>query len=87
MDITPRTMSRIIKQNLGPKSFQKTNSMPYIALKENRGGKNQDAYCCCTEKSIKKKSSIQMKKIVLCRKLSINKTKKFMHGHTRKPPI
>ena len=37
-----------------------TNRTLTITLKENRGGKNQDA--CCTAKSITKKSPLEMKK-------------------------
>ena len=62
MDIAPRTMSHIIKQDLGVGAFKhQTGQCLTIVLKENRE-KNQDT-CSRTVKSITKKSSLQMKKI------------------------
>ena len=54
MDIVSKTMSRVIKQDLGLGAFKwQTGQHLTIALKEN-GGKNQDTCCCRTVKNIKK---------------------------------
>jgi hypothetical protein len=46
-----RTMSHIIKQDLGLGAFkQQTGQCLTISLKENRKIKNQDACCHCTVK-------------------------------------
>ena len=78
MDIAPRTMSRIIKQDLGLSNEKQDNA---IALKENRKINHPDACCRCTVK----KSSLQMKHFLMRMKLSITKTIEFMHAHPRKP--
>ena len=68
MDIAPRSMSRIIKQDLGLKAFKRqTRQRLNVALKED----------ACY------RSYLQMKKL-LWRKLSLSKTIEFMHGHPRK---
>ena len=65
MNIAPRTMSCIIKQDLGQRLT--------FALKEDRK-KNIKTLCCYSMvKSITKKSSLQMKQFLLWRKLSIRK--------------
>ena len=61
MDIAPRTMSCIIKQDLELGAFKRqTGQRLIIALKENRE-KNQDAFCRSTVKGFTKKSSLQVK--------------------------
>ena len=66
IDIAPRTMSCIIKQNLELRAFkQQTGQCLTVALKENTKI-NQDT-CCC-------------KKILLWRKLSISKKIEFIQG-------
>ena len=82
MGIVPRTVSRIIKQDLGLRAFKRQTRRLTFALKENRNKKDA---CCCTEKSVKHKSSLQMKHFLLWSKLLISKTIDFMHGHPRKP--
>ena len=72
MDIAPRIMSRIIKQDLRLRAFKRQTGHLTFSLKENRGKKNQDT-CCCTINSIANKSSLQMKKMLLWKKLSIRK--------------
>ena len=62
MDIVLRTMSHIIKGDLGCGALKQGESLT-IALKENRIKKKQDTHCCCMVKSITKKSSLQMKKM------------------------
>jgi hypothetical protein len=76
-----------LQTRLGTWDFQTTNrTMPYHCIKRKLGGGgNKDTYCHCTVKSITKTSSLQMKKCLLWRKLSISKTIEFMHGYPRKP--
>ena len=84
MDIASRTMNHITKQNFGIGAFKRqTGQCLTVALKENRK-KIKNCYHCMV-KSIVKKSSLQVKKMLLRRKLSIRKTIEFMHGHPRKP--
>ena len=64
MDIAPRTISRIIKQELGLAAFKRqTEQRLSVALKVNRKQKTQDTSCRSTEKNVTKKSSLQMKAV------------------------
>ena len=82
MDIASRTMSRIIKQDLGLGAFkQQTGQHLTVALKENR---KKSRHLLLYSKEYYKKSSLQMKKCLLWRKLSISEMIEFMHSHSRK---
>ena len=61
MDIAPRTMSHIIKEEFGLGVFKRQTGRLTIALKENKGGGKWDAGYCCTVKSVTKKSSLDEK--------------------------
>ena len=64
----------------GTWDIQTTKKTPYRCIKVKSRSCSH-----FTLKSITKKSSLQIKKFLLWRKLSISKTIEFMHGHPKKP--